>query len=216
MRSNEFIIEGFNHPVIVVDVQPEYAYYDNNQQVCDKIVHFVNKQTGPVLMFINAEDTGVSDDTKEEIVRYWEQVEAEGQDIDLDDMFDNDPYYTGPIDWNRFTVVDKGYGYLRSWMDHGLADATIIRVIREMYQLKISDSRDFENSSVNLEELVGNEWDAWMWSSSLTVNWTSVAQLKRFSGAYIVGGGRNECLREVELLMNAFNIKYRRVDSLVY
>jgi hypothetical protein len=31
-----------------------------------------------------------------------------------------------------------------------------------------------------------------------------------------MGGGRDECLREVELLMNAFNIKYKRIDSLVY
>jgi len=31
-----------------------------------------------------------------------------------------------------------------------------------------------------------------------------------------VGGGRMECLREVELLMNAFNIKYKRIDHLVY
>lgn len=50
----------------------------------------------------------------------------------------------------------------------------------------------------------------------MSVGWTSVAQLKRFNGAYLVGGGRNECLREVELLMNAFNIKYKRIDSLVY
>ena len=44
----------------------------------------------------------------------------------------------------------------------------------------------------------------------------SVGQLRKFNKAYIMGGGRNECLREVELLMNAFNIKYKRIDSLVY
>jgi len=50
----------------------------------------------------------------------------------------------------------------------------------------------------------------------ISVNWTSVAQLKRFNGSYIVGGARDQCLREVELLMNAFNIKYKRIDSLIY
>jgi hypothetical protein len=40
--------------------------------------------------------------------------------------------------------------------------------------------------------------------------------LNKLSGSYIVGGGRNECLREVELLMNAFNFKYKRIDSMVY
>jgi hypothetical protein len=50
----------------------------------------------------------------------------------------------------------------------------------------------------------------------ISVNWTSVAQLKQFNGAYLMGGARDQCLREVELLMNAFNIKYKRIDSLVY
>ena len=55
-----------------------------------------------------------------------------------------------------------------------------------------------------------------MGDDPLIVNWISVGQLRKFNGAYIMGGGRNECLREVELLMNAFNIKYKRIDSLVY
>jgi hypothetical protein len=55
-----------------------------------------------------------------------------------------------------------------------------------------------------------------MGDDPLIVNWISVGQLRKFNGAYIMGGGRDECLREVELLMNAFNIKYKRIDSLVY
>ncbi len=51
---------------------------------------------------------------------------------------------------------------------------------------------------------------------ALSVEWTSVGQLKKYSGAYIMGGAENECLREVELLMNAFNIKYKRIQEFVY
>lgn len=50
----------------------------------------------------------------------------------------------------------------------------------------------------------------------IIVNWTSVKQLRKFNNCYIMGGGRNEYLREVELLMNAFNIKYTRIDKFVY
>ena len=63
---------------------------------------------------------------------------------------------------------------------------------------------------------VGPEFDYWMLSDAISVNWTSIAQLRRFNGAYLVGGGRNECLQEVELLMSAFNVKYKRIDRLVY
>lgn len=206
MRAKEFIVEGRNHPVIVVDVQPEYCSYQGGayEPVCWDVISFVNNQTGPILMFVNAEDTGASVDSTAEIKAYWEE-----------NGFD-------PNNWQRVELVDKGYGYFRSWMDRGTDQAVIIRVIREMYQQKVNDSRDLfggEDSpeyEEKMQALMGSEYRQFDLDDPLVVNWTSIAQLKRFNGAYIVGGGRNECLREVELLMNAFNIKYKRIDSLVY
>ena len=218
MKASEFIFEGKSMPIIVCDVQPEYAYYGNNSHTCEQIVNYVVSATGPVLMFVNAEESGVSGDTIENIKKYWEQTAGgrgdEEYGYDEDDNYENNA--ESVINWNRFNVVDKGYGYLRSWMDHGISPAAIIRVIRAMYQHKISDSRQFEDLEIDLPAIVGQEWDQWMWSDPIMVEWVSVAQLKKFSGAYIVGGGRDECLREVELIMNAFNIKYKRVDGLVY
>lgn len=202
MRANEFLNEGRNHPVIVVDVQPDYCHVFGSK--CDDIINFVSKQTGPVLMFVNADETGMSDDNVEyDIMPYWDSIAPD-------------------MDWSRVEIVDKGYGYLRSWMDRGEKPAAIIKVIREMYRQKVSDSRDLyggENSpeyATKMRELVGRSFREYDLDDSLIVNWTSVAQLKQYNGAYIVGGARNECLREVELLMNAFNIKYKRIDSLVY
>lgn len=211
MRAQEFLVEGRNHPVICVDVQPEYCGINDGDEspVCIDIVNFVAlRQTGPVLMFVNAEDQGQTGDTLTSVQQYWEDTVRQ---------LTNDYETEQLINWSRFQVVDKGYGYLRSWMDQGISPAAIIRVIRAMYQHRISDSREFEDiDPMMLPQLVGSEWDQWMYHDPIIVNWISVAQLKRFSGAYIVGGGRNECLREVELLMNAFNIKYKRIDSLVY
>lgn len=211
MRAQEFLVEGRNRPVICVDVQPEYCGINDGDEstVCIDIVNFVAlRQTGPVLMFVNAEDQGQTGDTLTSVQQYWEDTVRQ---------LTNDYETEQLINWSRFQVVDKGYGYLRSWMDQGIGPAAIIRVIRAMYQHRISDSREFEDiDPMMLSQLVGSEWDQWMYHDPIIVNWISVAQLKRFSGAYIVGGGRNECLREVELLMNAFNIKYKRIDSLVY
>lgn len=33
---------------------------------------------------------------------------------------------------------------------------------------------------------------------------------------WFMGGARDECLREVELLMNAFNIKYKEIGNFIY
>ena len=206
VTSREIITETRSRPCIVVDVQPAYAYWMGPNEpegskprsltISEKIIKFLNQQTGPILMFVNAEETGMSNDTLEDISFFWEEL-----------GFD-------PDNWDRVTTVDKGYGAFRAWMDNNVSDATIIRVIRALYQKKVTDSRDLDPEY--FKQLVGTEWQDWMMDDPIIVEWTSVAQLKRFQGAYIMGGGRNECLREVELLMNAFNISYKRIDSLVY
>jgi hypothetical protein len=213
MRANEFLAEGRNHPVIVVDVQPAYL---GDAPIGKRIVDFVQNQTGPVLMFVNAEEHGVTSDDLESIKYWWE--EHVGYDYDA---YDADPNYEGPINWNRFQIVDKGYGWFRGWMDQGVQPKFIIQLIRYMYQRKLHDIRDDINGVYQYmtHNPVGGQivdWQDWMEDEPFIINWTSVAQLKRFNGSYLVGGGRNECLREVELLMNAFNIGYKRIDSLVY
>ena len=203
MRASEFLIEGRNYSVIVVDVQPEYSGMNDGDEnsVFTEIIQFVNHKTGPVLMFVNAEDQGLSGDTVQSIKEYWD-----------DSGF-------APENWRRVQIADKGYGYLRSWMDHGIEPATIIATIRELYQQKKTDSRELQfpasNRRTPQQSLIMGAMQE-MEDDPISVNWTSIAQLKRFTGAYLVGGARDQCLREVELLMNAFNIRYKRIDSLVY
>jgi len=222
MRSTEFITEGLQHPVICVDVQPAY---DN--ELATSIVEFVGvKQTGPVLMFVNAERDGFTDDTERDVIAYWDRL-SNGSTID-DEEYGYDPEteeFIEPdskIDWRRFSIADKGYGHFRAWMDNGINDAVIIKTIRAMYQAKVTDSRqlfggdELPTYEENMKEFMGYSYDPLVLGDALHVEWTSVAQLKRFSGAYLVGGGREECLKEVELLMNAFNIRYKRIDSLIY
>ena len=208
-KFNEWLLEGRSHPCIVVDMQPEYSKFCGSR--CEKIISFVNKQTGPVLMFVNAEDLGYSGDTISSIKEYWEETARE-----LSGNYEDE----SPINWDRFEIVDKGYGYLRSWMDRGIDSRIIIATIRELYAQRKSDSRELVFSD-DVKELTPiqieiREAIEEMNGDPLSVNWISVGQLRKFNKAYIMGGGRNECLREVELLMNAFNIKYKRIDSLVY
>jgi len=216
--------EGSAHPVIVVDVQPEYSGMNDGDEssVFPQIINFVNKQTGPVLMFVNAEDQGLSGDTIPDIKQYWDDTicpeeERYTHDEETDEYIENTN--CPRINWQRFAIADKGYGYFRSWMDHGIEPATIIATIRELYQQKKNDSRELQfpasNQRTPQQSLIMGAMQE-MEDDPISVNWTSVAQLKRFNGAYIVGGARDQCLREVELLMNAFNIRYKRIDSLVY
>lgn len=225
MRAQEFITEGSNYPVIVVDVQPEYSGMNDGDEnpVFPEIIDFVAmKQTGPVLMFVNAEQDGLTGDTVASIKQYWDDtVCPEEERYSYDE--ENDEYFENPdcpkIAWNRFIIVDKGYGYFREFMDDGVEPRLIVKLIRYMYRERVNDARDLvfpdEGARTPEQAELAQLLDDYH-GVSLHINWTSVAQLRKFNGAYIVGGGRNECLREVELLMNAFNIKYKRIDSLVY
>lgn len=185
--------------IIVVDVQPSYSYYDskNGTNILPKTINFVNSQSGPVLMLVNAEKTRMSKDTIESIKQYWEQ-KAEN----------------GSVDWSRFEIIDKGFGYLRAWMDKGVDEKIIIKTIRELYKQKKYSTEDLNRDSLDTEILhIMQEISPY---NPINIDWVSLSKLKQFDGAYIVGGGRNECLREVELMMNAFNIKYTRIDKFVY
>jgi hypothetical protein len=214
MRANELIIENLSHPCIVVDVQPAYKEWSKGK--FEKIINFVNHQTGPVLMFVNAEKDSLTDDTVRDIIAYWDEVVL-GPDFNYDsDMEPNE------INWNRFTIVDKGFGYLRSWLDYEISPAIIIKTIRLMYQQRVDDSTmlfggsDSPNYTEDFEKFIGSKCTNWMRHDGIFVNWLRIGLLKKFNGAYIMGGGRNECLREVELMMNAFNISYKRIESLIY
>jgi hypothetical protein len=201
--------EGRNVSCIVVDVQPAYDKYAD--EIPQEIMLFLNNQRGRILMFVNAESEsgrGSTEDNIGSIKEYWE-----------DNGFD-------PENWNRVTVNDKGYGYLRPWMDLDVPPAIIIKVIRMLYQNKMFDSRQLFGGSWEFnqgetgenykEELMKLGIPEEVTGEAINVGWTSIAQLKDFDRSYIMGGSRNECLREVELLMNAFNIKYIRKDNLVY
>jgi hypothetical protein len=199
------LLEGQNSKCIVVDVQPTYTGVDNIfgstlLPMVKPLMNFLNKQ-GPILAFVNAENDGLTNDRIIDIKENWESA---GFNADR---------------WNNTEIVDKGYGYFRGWMDQGVSDNVIIQSIRTMYQQKVTDSRDLfdgEDSGHYVEQMTALGVPEEVLDDALSVEWISVAQLKKFNGAYIMGGGRDECLREVELLMNAFNIKYKRINEFVY
>lgn len=207
MRAIELLEYTASKSCIVVDVQPTYeetGYGESNFGIFRNIARFLMNQTGPILMFVNAEQEGFTEDSISSIQDYWDK----NLGIKHDESF-----------WNRVTIDDKGYGYFRAWMDEKVPESAIIKTIRLMYQNRVSDSRLLfggENSDDYAINMMALGIPEEILDDGLGVEWTSVAQLKRFSGSYIMGGGRNECLREVELLMNAFNIKYREIEEFIY
>lgn len=183
-------------PLVIVDVQPCYAA---NWSRLDEFVKTVNDHDGPVFLLINAEDAGTSPDTVDDCRMFW--LEA-GMDEDVLD---------------RARIIDKGFGYLRPWMDMGADEDVIVRVLEYMNAQGIHDSRRI--SAEDLEEILaedGTDLQEWMVDEPLVTGWIPSRTLDAMQDCLICGGAADECLREVELLMQGSRIRYERMDHLVY
>ena len=218
MRAKEFLKESTNTNLLIVDVQPAYADYSDS--VLPGIQNMIAQCNGKIVVMYNGWD--IADDRVPEVMNYL------GGSNDLEDMYydeENDDY----IDQEPSVVfqklqsakfVEKVYGYFRQWMDEPMemSDAAIIRTIRAMYQHRINDSRQFEDIGINIADIAGPEWNEKVGDPEINIYLPEVEiqLLRQLSPFYMMGGGRNECLREIELLCNAFNIRYKRVDSLIY
>jgi len=103
-------------------------------------------------------------------------------------------------------------------MDNGASDAVIIRVLREMMQQRVFDTRDlFGGDEEKLEGFLGNDFEEYMIGDILYIpHDLPVGTLRKYNGAYICGGGRHECLREVLIWMSVFNIKYNIMNQFTY
>lgn len=198
LSFKKYLLEKYTRNVIVVDIQPMYEEYHSKKFKTWKFCEFLNKSRN-ILYFYNGQNT-VGEDTEEDL-KYW-LIENELNEDKLDDI----------------KFYDKGYGFFRNYMDIGISEHIIIKMIRILFQKKVLDSRDIEIDE--WEELLGDDFEEV--STFLDIEEAfyipdiNIGKLKEFDGSYIVGGGKNECLKEVQLLMSAFNIKAKMVSDFVY
>jgi hypothetical protein len=193
------LFETKNTNIMIVDCQPGYQHYCDNimYSLCD----FLNNQQGKIIALFNG--YGLTDDSKSDVVEYYMNFGLEPDKIE------------------EINFIEKEYGFLRSWMDQGVDDHTILKVIRSLKQHNVNDSRQLDLNSI-LDE---NEIDAmnhlWKYSSwdqdpIFLPDFMTINQLRNISPFYMAGGGRNECLREIELICNTFNIRFKRIEKFIY
>lgn len=216
MRANEFIAESTNTNLLIVDVQPEYASFSD--YVVDGVRDMIQRANGKIVIVFN--DFGGGDEP-EQVAAYLAGINPENDGYEYDEELDDYvPIEQTPVQLKlqRAQFVQKEYGFLRPMMDQGISDRTIIQLLRLMYQNKVGDSRelDYETLPDDVKLDISNcnfDWD----NEGISVQeWVPVSLLKQLSPFYMMGGGRNECLREIELICNAFNIRYTRIDRLIY
>jgi hypothetical protein len=171
----------------------------------NKIVPYLNEHTGPILAYFNGEELDL--DSESQVKEYF---------------FEND------LDEEKLEDIkfrEKTYAWFRGWMDddHVSDDVkrkVIIKVAREMIMTRNWDSRDIDEERYPI--LLGDLWEEYgvedmvLGGDNLYIPSIDLGELKKFSGGYLCGGGQHECLAEIQLLMNALNIKYKLMREFIY
>ena len=188
--------------LIVVDVQPEYKKFMPSKLV-DNLIRYINEnfdKLHQVFFLYNGEDLGM---IFEDDYKYWL----------LENGLDE-----GIID--HFQFFDKGYAFFRNIMDQGFDDDAIGVLIQYMIKHKITDSRDMDDgdwdsylkekdSDVDVKEFIKDNEDS-IYIPEL------VDFLKPINNIALCGGGVDECLKEVEFVLNALKKPYELIKRYTY
>lgn len=201
MKLTELLLEANRNNIILVDFQPVYESDDfHYRDALTNTVNSLNKMNpSNIVAFYNGED--LSDDTKESVREHY-------IDYGLDESIAD-----------RIKYREKVYAWLRNFMDSGMPEAMIITIVRYMVTNKINDSRDIDPET--MVSVIGQDnYEQWEdlieGGDMIYIPEISIPELKSMSGALLGGGGKDECLKEIILLMNAFNIKYKLVQDWIY
>ena len=203
----QYIAEADAKSLIVVDIQP--AYYPVSHKVlrgggylsrtyvhaADNIIDFINTRADRVLAYFNGSDAGYEDTIKDVQDHYLEMG-------------------LNPHKLDAINFQEKTYAYLRGWMDEGIDVASIIKTVRYMVMNRIQQSDQIKNSA--MVELLGDVAGEVDDIDPIYIPDIDLSLLQQFSNAYISGGARHECLKEITIMMNAFNIKYTLVKDFIY
>ncbi len=199
MRLYKHLNEKRKNNIIVVDIQPMYSSYIRFD--INEFTDFLLEQ-GKILYYFNGPET-VGGDSRQDIIQ-WLHEESDY----------NDELFNKLVDKNQTVWYDKGYGFFRGWLDNGADESFIKKAIRFMMSKKENDSREIDPEE--WEEKFPDDWQDSFEYDNIYLPDIPINKLKQWSGSYIVGGGKNECLKEVQLLMSIFNIKYKEVRKFIY
>ncbi len=197
MRLDRILAEANRQSVILVDFQP--AYHSDNWGYPDAFSNAVNylDRAGPtnIVAFFNGSEVGI-EDTEYEVREHYIEYGLD-EEIAM-----------------SMQMIEKSYAWLRGWMDQGVDASVIIKAVRWMVTNREYDSREIPDEV--MEEIAGDYDVEDLQMDHIYIPDISLKMLKSMSGSLIGGGGRHECLKELQLLMNAFNIKYKMVDDWIY
>ncbi len=187
--------------LVIVDVQPEYeqGFGFASHEFAESLNEFHEAGIN-ILILYNGEDTlGMISESD-----YRDWLVENGCEIAYD-----------------LRMYDKGYAFFRYCMDEGIEEEEIVALVKHMIANDVNDSRDQDerfwqdfvdaNGHQHIRDLMEFSDDCINIPDLMDVLQSSVR-----SGAYLTGGGLQECFKEVEIAMQVLNKPYKVYTKYTY
>jgi hypothetical protein len=186
--------------LVVVDIQPEYESYIN---FIPSFVNFLNENyenLSNLTFLYNGQDTlGM---ISEGDYKWWWLENGLDEHI---------------IDGARF--YDKGYAFFRYCMDEGVDDEDTTELVRYMIEKGVNDSRELDEEFWDefVERFGKEHLRELMEFSGDCINIPELMEeLNDYRGVVLCGGGIKECLKEVEIALNALEKPFTILTKYTY
>jgi len=178
--------------LVVVDVQPAYEGI-----ICFDVCKLVERmrEYERVIIYFNGEE--MSCQNLSEVAEFFFNHGMTHEEIDT-------------VQW-----CEKSYGFLRGWMDTGVPHEDIVEVLGRMVEEGYTDSREFHEEYLHSQGLPIDDCIGFPCFEGDPEN-VVVDSIVTASTVDICGGGRNECLCEMELYFQGLGVDTERVNTFVY
>jgi hypothetical protein len=193
-----------NRVIFSIDIQPAYEQYIGREMIRN-FINFLNKNysTNKIVLFYNGDSMGF--ETESEYIHWLYEKGADEECLE------------------SIKFYDKGYAFFRDCMDSNIDHSDIIALVRFMYKNTINDARDLNKSKWNQfkkeNDLTSEEIIDFL---STERGYIHIPELMDFindmsvNNVILFGGGRKECLKEVQIALDALNINYEKLEQLIY
>ena len=175
---------------IVCDIQPQYSKFIDFS--ISDFIKYLEQQDDILFFYVGRENSGIGNDTKYDVIDWLVDNELPLEVID------------------RITFIEKGYGFFRQFMDSYYDDDKLIELVKYMIDNKLNDSRELEDvEKIEYFELLDTPENIYMPDFDKR-------DINCYEGAELIGGGFNECLKELRTYFEALNFKYKLNMDYVY
>lgn len=194
MKYKRLFQEAGNN-LIICDIQPDYSV---SQSLLHKLIKKI-KNFNNILWLYNGNET-VGTDDKESIINW------------INEYFDYNEQIINMLDSKNIEWFDKGYAFIRDVMDTGVMnDSQILQTIRYMTKIGKTDIRDLEEKDL---KKLGIDFSVDDYGFYIPVD--LIDFLKKYKSGHIVGGGKDECLKEVLYFTKAYKLGYKVDTNIIY